>query len=175
MNEEQFLNIVSQMLLNAGYTKTRDALFEEAKARGFKITKKEIPLAKDLEIREPDVIRRSKRNEYYWNQPTQDDAFFKISVMDSDIRAIKDVNGWIYIVLYLENQKIGAFDHVEDRFELSSGNKGITLVFRLHDDFPERHNLQSMFSDMDMFDWKIEFDPRTGMHVLRLFSKEESK
>lgn len=154
MNEEQFLNIVSQMLLNAGYTKTRDVLFEEAKEHGFKITKKEIPLAKELEIREHD-------------------AFFKISVMDSDIRAAKEVNGWIYIVLYLENQKIGAFDHVGGRFELSSGNKGMTLVFRLYDNFPERHNLQSMFSDMGMFDWKIEFDPRTGMHILRLFNKEE--
>lgn len=92
MNEEQFLNILSQMLLNSGYTKTREALFEEAKEHGFRITKKEIPLAKDLEIREHD-------------------AFFKISVMDSDIRAAKEVNGWIYIVLYLENQKIGAFDH----------------------------------------------------------------
>lgn len=54
MNEEQFLNLVSQMLLDTGYTKTRDALLEEAKTHGFKITKKEIPLSKDLEIREPD-------------------------------------------------------------------------------------------------------------------------
>lgn len=63
MNEDQFVNLVSQMLLNTGYTKTRDALLEEAKTHGFKITKKEIPLSKDLEIREPDVIRRAKRNE----------------------------------------------------------------------------------------------------------------
>lgn len=68
MNEEQFLNILSQMLLTAGYTKTRDALFEEAKLHGFKITKKEMPLSKDLEIREPDVVRRAKRNNFYWNQ-----------------------------------------------------------------------------------------------------------
>lgn len=70
MNEEQFVNLVSQMLLNTGYTKTRDALLEEAKTHGFKITKKEIPLSKDLEIREPDVIRRAKRNEVHWNQLT---------------------------------------------------------------------------------------------------------
>lgn len=56
MNEEQLLNFVSQLLLNAGYTKTRDALFEEAKSHGFKITKKEIPLSKDLEICEPSDI-----------------------------------------------------------------------------------------------------------------------
>ena len=57
MNEEQFVNLVSQMLLKTGYTKTRDALLEEAKTHGFKITKKEIPISKDLEISEPDEDR----------------------------------------------------------------------------------------------------------------------
>ena len=68
MSEEQFLNVVSQMLFNAGYTKTRDTLLEEAKLHGFVIAKKEIPLSKSLEIHEPDVIRRAKRNEVYWHQ-----------------------------------------------------------------------------------------------------------
>ena len=57
MSEEQFVNLVSQMLLKTGYTKTRDALLEEAKTHGFKITKKEIPISKDLEISEPDEDR----------------------------------------------------------------------------------------------------------------------
>lgn len=59
MNEEQLLNIVSQLLLNAGYTKTRDALFEEAKSHGFKITctNKEMPLYKNVEIWEPEEER----------------------------------------------------------------------------------------------------------------------
>ena len=61
MNEEQFVNIVSQMLLDTGYPKTRDALLEEAKTHGFKITKKEIPLSKDLQIR--DRVREPDEDE----------------------------------------------------------------------------------------------------------------
>ena len=70
MSEEQFVSIVSQMLLKTGYTKTRDALLEEAKLHGFMITNKEIPLSKDLEIHETDEVRRAKRNVFYWNKLT---------------------------------------------------------------------------------------------------------
>ena len=48
MNEEQLLNYISILLLNAGFNKTRDALREEALEHGYKIVPKDDCVVGDI-------------------------------------------------------------------------------------------------------------------------------
>ena len=101
------------------------------------------------------------------------DNHFKFNVLMSAFNRDVNFGDPMRTYLYLDGKCIGKCESIE-QFQLSSGTEAAYMVFVIfgYADV-NAAKLQSMYSDEDAFDIKLNYDPPSNGYILYLATKEE--